>query len=1024
MLLRYLLSTSFLFLSLATQAANIVIVNKDGAGEGLNDATVVTAIGGNPATTLGQQRINVFQQAADILESYLDIQVNVNVEAKFDGLVCDASSAILGSAGAIYSWRDFPSAIHASTWYPEALTNNLYGSDYGVYIDSVDPSFTDANEIRATFNSNIDNNNNCLNGVDWYYGFDDPALAGGSYTNDSSLLSVVIHEILHGLGVASQVDSLGALNSGYIDAYSRNLYDSSTTKSWTAMTNGERATSIKNTNNLVWNGSNVNSSTAALALTNGLNSGKVEMYAPSSYEQGSSVSHFSKDATPNEIMEPSYTEFLTTPGMATQLLQDMGWALPPLANNAPILAAIGALSSVEDNNHVVTLSATDADSNPTTFSASSDNGSVTASVSGTTLTLAPAANYFGSANITVTVNDGSGAGNATDAEVLVYTVTSDNDLPIFTSSASGSTQYGDSLAVTLSATDIETTNSSIDFSLVNSNSSQITASTSGSTLTLIPVNNYTGDTTLTLRATDGNSGSTDQSYTLTITAPINDAPVFTSSNNLTTLYDNNIIHSLTATDADLDGLSFSLTTHNVAQVSASLTGSTLTLQAINNFTGSTSIEVSVFDGSITVAQTINLIVYPDFSLASSTGDLSQGASLAISNSAFEFTLGGGDNSHSVEVVFDGQNETSNLLTFSAGSYSLAMPESGAFAGDYTITITDGNGESADFIIQRPLRVTTNINELIAASTTQEMYIEGAPASSILDLHITQGTGLLDFQISNTTVTQVAAPDDANNFNRAVVSLDVHNSSAISAINISVDSAILPVGSASLTTLPFHDVELTVNNSSGEGISASIAINDDRFATWGLNQQPIADNLGKLVLALPLDQATSISLSAENVQAKTIEVDTLLDQLTVVLELLENPMTVSGSITTSTLDFINEKPVVTLIAQDSATVLAEISVISSGSVNYSVTINKLAFDADKLTISHGDITQEIRLLNNQVDSIINIHIDALQAIPRDLPASDIPNSEEPVIETSSAGGNSYVLILCLLLLINYRKRKTL
>jgi hypothetical protein len=287
MLLRYLLSTTFLFVSLATQAANIVIVNMDGAGEGLNDTTVVTAIGGNPATTLGQQRINVFQQAADILESYLDIQVNVNVEAKFDGLTCDASSAVLGSAGAIYSWRDFTNSIHASTWYPEALANNLYGSDYGAYVDSIDPGFTDANEIRATFNSNIDNNNSCLNGVDWYYGFDDPALAGGSYTNDSSLLSVVIHEILHGLGVASQVNSSGVLNSGFIDAYSRNLYDQSTSKGWAAMDDSERLTSITNTDNLVWTGSNVNTSTSAIALTDGINSGKVEMYAPSPYEGGS-----------------------------------------------------------------------------------------------------------------------------------------------------------------------------------------------------------------------------------------------------------------------------------------------------------------------------------------------------------------------------------------------------------------------------------------------------------------------------------------------------------------------------------------------------------------------------------------------------------------------------------------------------------------------------------------------------------------------------------------------------------------
>jgi len=997
------------FASFFSYSANVVI----NPITGFSDNTVTSSIGGNPGLTLGAQRLNTFQKAADILETFLDIQINVTVDASFSGLACSAGSAVLGSAGATTGTWNFANAPLANTIYPIALANNLANSDLNAATA----------EISATFNASIDNNANCLNGVDWYYGYDDPVTAGAQYTNDTSFLSVVIHEILHGLGVSSWVLSNGALNAGLIDSYSANLYDQSTSKSWAAMSDNERLSSMTNSNNLVWTGSNVNNSSAALALTNGINSGKVEMYAPSPYESGSSVSHFSKDATPNEIMEPSYTEFLTTPGMATQLLQDIGWAVA-LANNAPVLAAIGALSSVEDNNKVITLSATDADSNPTTFSASSDNGSVTASVSGTTLTLTPAANYFGSANITVTANDGTGAGNATDTEIVVYTITSDNDLPTFTSSATGSTQYSDTLTVNLTATDIETINSSIGFAIVSSNVSQITASTSGSTLTLIPVNNYTGDTTLTLRATDGNSGSTDQSYTLTVTPAVNDAPVFTSGNSLTTLYGNNIGHTLTATDADLDGLDFNLTSHNAAQVNASLTGSTLSLQAINNFTGSTSIEVSVFDGNLTVPQTINLIVYPDFSLASSAGDLSQGASLAISNSTFEFTLDGGDSSHSVEVVFDGQSATSDLLTYSAGSYSLAMPENGAFAGDYTITITDDKGESADFIIQRPLRVTTNINQLIAASTTQEMYIEGAPAGSILDLHITQGTGLLDLQINNATVTQVVAPDDVNSFNRAVVNIAVNNASAVNAINISADSATLPVGSISLTTLPFHNVELTVNNSSGEGISTNIAIDDDRFAIWGLNQQPMTDNSGSLIFALPQDQASLLSLTAENHQAKTVEVDALQDQLTIVLELLENPMTISGSITTSTLDFINEEPVVTLIAQDNATVLAEINVISSGSVNYSVTINKLAFNADKLTITHSDTTQEIRLLNNQIDSIINVHIDALQAIPRVLPPSDIPSTEEPVIETSSAGGNSYALILTLLLLINYRKRKTL
>ncbi len=216
-----------------------------------------------------------------------------------------------------------------------------------------------------------------------------------------------------------------------MDSYSANLYDQSTSKSWGSMSNSERLASMTNTNNLAWSGTNVNSSSAASSLSNGINTGKVEMYAPSPYESGSSVSHFSKDATPNEIMEPSYTELLTTPGMVTQLLQDIGWAIHSSVNSAPVLAAIGAQSSIEDNNKVISLSATDSD------------------------------------------------GTDTDSETFVVTISSDNDLPIFTNVSSGSTQYGDTLSINLTATDIETANNSIAFTVQSFDNSKVSASISG-----------------------------------------------------------------------------------------------------------------------------------------------------------------------------------------------------------------------------------------------------------------------------------------------------------------------------------------------------------------------------------------------------------------------------------------------------------------------------------------------------------------------------------------------------------------
>src|SRR5215510_9497878 len=52
-------------------AATIVIQNGNAAGVGFNDPTPAAPVGGNPGTTLGQQRLNAFQFAANIWGSTL-----------------------------------------------------------------------------------------------------------------------------------------------------------------------------------------------------------------------------------------------------------------------------------------------------------------------------------------------------------------------------------------------------------------------------------------------------------------------------------------------------------------------------------------------------------------------------------------------------------------------------------------------------------------------------------------------------------------------------------------------------------------------------------------------------------------------------------------------------------------------------------------------------------------------------------------------------------------------------------------
>src|SRR5215831_1563750 len=101
----------------AAHAASVMVISHDGSGEGFNDPTPIAPVGGNPGTTIGAQRFNAFQHAANIWG------------ARFDLLSCSATSAVLGSAGPTNAVRDFDGAPVANTWFAMALGNSLFGSD-------------------------------------------------------------------------------------------------------------------------------------------------------------------------------------------------------------------------------------------------------------------------------------------------------------------------------------------------------------------------------------------------------------------------------------------------------------------------------------------------------------------------------------------------------------------------------------------------------------------------------------------------------------------------------------------------------------------------------------------------------------------------------------------------------------------------------------------------------------------------------------------------------------------------------
>ncbi|WP_424363019.1 FG-GAP-like repeat-containing protein [Methylocystis parvus] len=292
-------------------ATTVIVVNKNAAGVGFNDPTPATPVGGNTGTTVGAQRLIAFQAAADLWATHVVSNVPIRVGAQFTALTCNATSAVLGSAGPATVHRDFPGAPVASTWYTQAEANSLAGVDQ-------DPTNDD---INANFNSNL-GQTGCLEGSGWYYGLDSKPPAG-----IIDFMSVLIHELGHGLGFLSLVNlSTGAKFNGGNDAYMLNLENhGATPPDYPSMSDAQRVAASISGANLHWTGLNVR--IASPILTAGKTGDHVQMYAPNPAQGGSSVSHWNTAAFPNQIMEPSYTVPLHSPILERPLFRDLGWKL-------------------------------------------------------------------------------------------------------------------------------------------------------------------------------------------------------------------------------------------------------------------------------------------------------------------------------------------------------------------------------------------------------------------------------------------------------------------------------------------------------------------------------------------------------------------------------------------------------------------------------------------------------------------------------------------------------------------------
>ncbi len=246
-----------------------------------------------------------FTAATDIWATQITSSVPISIEACWSNL----PTGILGWAGTINYFRNFPNAPQSNTWYQVALANALTGMD-------LDPGFPD---VSISYNN--------LYTSEFYLGTD-----GNPPLMKLDFESIVLHEITHGLGLAGSMGIFGGVGSWGFGTGNPFAYDLFTQD---------------NSNNSLINPSIYPNPSAGLgtALTsngvyfngthaNAANNGqRVKLYAPSSWIPGSSYSHLDEiyNGTINALMTFSISrgESLHNPGPITMgILRDIGWQMP------------------------------------------------------------------------------------------------------------------------------------------------------------------------------------------------------------------------------------------------------------------------------------------------------------------------------------------------------------------------------------------------------------------------------------------------------------------------------------------------------------------------------------------------------------------------------------------------------------------------------------------------------------------------------------------------------------------------
>ena len=543
------------------------------------------------------------------------------------------------------------------------------------------------------------------------------------------------------------------------------------------------------------------------------------------------------------------------------------------AVNDPPVAVNDSATTNEDTPLVIsttTLLANDTDLDGDTLTIASVQGATngTVSLSGTTITFTPNANYNGPASFTYTVSDGNGGTSTATVDLTVNAV---NDPPV---AVNDNATTNEDTALVIAATTLLANDTDIDGNTLTITSVQDatngTVILSGTNVTFTPTANYNGPASFTYTVSDGNGGTSTATVNLTVNA-VNDPPVAVNDNAVTNEDTALVIATATllANDTDIDGNTLTIVSvQSATNGTVSLSGTNVTFTPTANYNGPASFTYTVSDGNGgTSTATVNLTVNPVNDPPVAVNDnVVTNEDTALLIAAATLLTNDSDVDGNALTVTSVQAATNGTVSLSGTTVTFTPNANYNGPASFTYTITDGNGGTSTATVN--ITVTPVNDNPVAVSDSATTPINTTVASINVLGNDTDVDGDT-LSVASATVPAVQGSVTINNDGtlRFIPALnftgpatitysisDGNSGTASSTVVVNV-GANTPPDSANATVTTLEDTSITLTNANFAFIDADVG---QTFAAVRIDTLPVNGNLRLNGVAVTAGQVVGIA----------------------------------------------------------------------------------------------------------------------------------------------------------------------